>query len=71
MDMISHAEDAIELLGDHSFDDMIADLGKRHGIVRCIEIIGEAGHKVSDPRKGSADSHSMALNVGNAQSVGA
>ena len=25
----------------------MADLGVRHGVVRCVEVIGEAGHQVS------------------------
>jgi uncharacterized protein with HEPN domain len=26
---------------------MAADLGVRHGVVRCVEVIGEAGHQVA------------------------
>lgn len=46
--MMQHARDAITLLGSQTQDEMIADLGVRHGVVRCVEVIGEAGHQVSD-----------------------
>lgn len=46
-DMILHARDAIDLLGTRTVDEMYADLGVRHGIVRCVEVIGEAGHQIT------------------------
>jgi len=51
LDMVSHAEDAITLLGDSTLDELRVDLGKRHGVVRCIEVVGEAGHLVSEDVK--------------------
>ena len=51
LDMVTHAEDAITLLADGSLDDLRNDLARRHGVVRCIEVIGEAGHQVSDEVK--------------------
>ncbi len=47
-DMVQHAHDAITLLGHCSQEEMVADLGVRHGVVRCVEVIGEAGHQVSN-----------------------
>jgi uncharacterized protein with HEPN domain len=46
-DMIAHAQDAITLLGAKTIEEMTVDLGVRHGVVRCVEVIGEAGHQVS------------------------
>jgi len=46
-DMMQHARDAITLLGSRMQEEMVADLGVRHGVVRCVEVIGEAGHQVS------------------------
>lgn len=46
-DMVQHARDAMILLGSRTLEEMQTDLGVRHGVVRCIEIIGEAGHQVS------------------------
>lgn len=51
LDMVTHADDAIALLGDSLLDDLRNDLSKRHGVVRCVEVIGEAGHQVSDKVK--------------------
>lgn len=51
MDMLTHAGDALTLLGDSSLAELRDDLGKRHGVVRCIEVVGEAGHQVSDAVK--------------------
>lgn len=47
LDMVAHAEDAMTLLGAHTIDDLRADIGIRHGVVRCIEVIGEAAKQVS------------------------
>lgn len=46
-DMVQHAQDAMALLGSRTLDEMTSELGVRHGVVRCVEIIGEAGHQVS------------------------
>jgi uncharacterized protein with HEPN domain len=46
-DMIQHSRDAMTLLGSRTQEEMVADLGVRHGVVRCIEDIGEAGHQIS------------------------
>jgi uncharacterized protein with HEPN domain len=55
-DMVSHARDAITLLGGKTIDEMINDLGTRHGVVRCVEVIGEAGHQVSPTVQSSLSS---------------
>jgi len=46
-DMLVHARDAIALLAGRSLDQMTAELAIRLAVVRCIEVIGEAGHRVS------------------------
>ena len=46
-DMALHARDAMTILGSRTQEEMEADLGTRHGMVRCVEVIGEAGHQVS------------------------
>ena len=46
-DMVLHARDAMTLLGSRTQEEMVANLGIRHGVVRCVEVIGEAGHQVS------------------------
>jgi uncharacterized protein with HEPN domain len=52
-DMVLHARDAMTLLGSRSLESMVADVGIRHGVVRCVEIIGEAGHQVSPATQAS------------------
>ena len=51
MDMVAHAEDAISLLGSSTVDDLRGEISIRHGVVRCVEVVGEAGHQVSPETK--------------------
>jgi uncharacterized protein with HEPN domain len=46
-DMVLYARDAMTLLGTRTLEEMAADLGVRHGVVRCVEVIGEAGHQIT------------------------
>lgn len=50
-DMLLWSRKAIFMLGNHSFAEVLANEEKRLALVRCIEVIGEAGHEVSDPVK--------------------
>lgn len=45
--MLAYARDAIHLLGDRSLEQMTEDLAIRLALIRCVEVIGEAGHQVS------------------------
>ena len=46
-DMLLWSRKAIFILGQRSFDELLANEEKRLALVRCIEVIGEAGHDVS------------------------
>lgn len=46
-DMVVWSRKAISILGALSVDDMLAIEEKRLALVRCVEVIGEAGQKVS------------------------
>ena len=46
-DMLTWTRKAIYMLGSVSYDDMMANEEKRLALVRCLEVIGEAGHDVS------------------------
>jgi uncharacterized protein with HEPN domain len=46
-DMLLWSRKAIFMLGGRSFDELLANEEKRLALVRCIEVIGEAGHDVS------------------------
>ncbi len=47
MDMLHHAEVAQKIVGARAYEIFEADETARLAVVRCIEIIGEAGHQVS------------------------
>jgi uncharacterized protein with HEPN domain len=46
-DMVVYARDAIHLLAGRSLQQMTEDLATRLALIRCVEVIGEAGHQVS------------------------
>jgi uncharacterized protein with HEPN domain len=46
-DMLLWSRKAIAMLGQRSYESLMADEEKKLALVRCIEVIGEAGHKVS------------------------
>ena len=46
-DMVVWSRKSIAILGDQSFDELMQHEEKRLALVRCIEVIGEAGNKVS------------------------
>ncbi len=46
-DMLLWSRKAILILGERSFDELLANEEKRLALVRCIEVIGEAGHDVT------------------------
>ena len=46
-DMLLWSRKAIFILGGRGYDEMMANEEKRLALVRCIEVIGEAGHETS------------------------
>lgn len=46
-DMLLWSRKAVFILGGRSYDELMANEEKRLALVRCIEVIGEAGHEVS------------------------
>jgi uncharacterized protein with HEPN domain len=46
-DMLHHARLAREMLGARALDGLKADTMAQLAVVRCVEVIGEAGSKVS------------------------
>ena len=46
-DMLSHASEAVELLGEASREELEHDRVIQLALTRLVEIIGEAGHRVS------------------------
>lgn len=50
-DMIDYAQDAIDLLGTMTAEQMIADRRTFLAVSRCVEVVGEAGWKLSDDLK--------------------
>ena len=49
--MMAWSNKAIFMLGNRSYEELMANEEKRLALVRCIEVIGEAGDKVSSPVK--------------------
>ena len=45
-DMLLWSRKAIFILGERSFDALLANEEKRLALARCIEVIGEAGNDV-------------------------
>jgi uncharacterized protein with HEPN domain len=50
-DMVIWSRKAIAMRGNRSYDEAMADEEKMLALVRCIEVIGEAGHDVSAETK--------------------
>jgi uncharacterized protein with HEPN domain len=50
-DMLRWSRKAISMLGTASYEDLMGNEEKRLALVRCLEVIGEAGHEVSPPIK--------------------
>jgi uncharacterized protein with HEPN domain len=48
-DMLRHAQLAKQMIAARTLDEFKADIMVQLAVVRCIEIIGEAGHQVSAP----------------------
>ena len=46
-DMLHHARLAREILRERSLEEFKRDVVVQLAVVRCIEVIGEAGHQVS------------------------
>ncbi len=46
-DMLTWSRKAVFILGNRSYDEVMANEEKRLSLVRCVEVIGEAGHDVS------------------------
>ena len=49
--MIDYAEEAIQLLGTLDANQLQADRRTFLAVSRCVEVVGEAGWKLSDPLK--------------------
>ncbi len=47
-DMIDYAEEAIELLGELTAEQLQADRRTYLAVTRCIQVVGEAGWQLSD-----------------------
>ena len=47
-DMLSHAKEAIEMLGGVSKDDFMGDRLKQLAVTRLVEIVGESANRVTD-----------------------
>ncbi len=50
-DMVLYSRNAIDLLGGVTFEAMETNLAVKLALARCIEVIGEAGHQVSEPTR--------------------
>lgn len=50
-DMIDYGQEAIVLLGSMTVEQMVADRRTFLAVSRCVEIVGEAGWKLSDNLK--------------------
>jgi uncharacterized protein with HEPN domain len=46
-DMLHHARLAREMMGSRTLDEFKVEIMFQLAVVRCIEMIGEAGHQVS------------------------
>lgn len=46
-DMLTYARDAVALLGGMTLPEMEANVMARLALARCVEVIGEAGQRVS------------------------
>jgi uncharacterized protein with HEPN domain len=47
-DMIEHASDAIEFVGQMSFEEFCQDKKTKAAVIRCIQTVGEAAGRVSE-----------------------
>lgn len=50
-DMLAHARDAVEFLGDRNADALDADRMRRSAIIREAEVVGEAASKVAPEQR--------------------
>ena len=50
-DMLKHAREALELLGDSSRDDLARDRVRQLALTRLVEIVGEAANRVPTPTR--------------------
>jgi uncharacterized protein with HEPN domain len=48
-DMLLWSRKAMFMLGNRSYEELMENEEKRLALVRCVEVIGEAGHEVSLP----------------------
>jgi uncharacterized protein with HEPN domain len=46
-DMLHHARLGLEMMGSRSLDEFKIEIMVQLAVIRCIEVIGEAGHQVS------------------------
>jgi uncharacterized protein with HEPN domain len=53
-DMLDHAREAVELLGDASREDLGRDRVRQLALTRLVEIIGEAANRVSEDARRDA-----------------
>jgi uncharacterized protein with HEPN domain len=51
-DMLSFAEDAIELLGEADAPALAVDKRTRYAVIRAMEVVGEAAAKISEETRG-------------------
>ncbi len=47
-DMLVYSTNAVDLLGAMAYESLETNLAVKLALARCIEVIGEAGHQVSD-----------------------
>ena len=47
VDMLNHAYEAVELLGDASLDDLTSDRVTQLALRKLVEVVGEAANRVS------------------------
>lgn len=50
-DMLSHALDAIEMLGEADVEAVASDKMRRYAVTRAVEIVGEAASKISQEKR--------------------
>ena len=48
VDMLNHAKEAVDLLGEASLDDLIGDRVMQLALRKLVEVVGEAANRVSE-----------------------
>lgn len=48
VDMLNHAREAVELLGDASLDDLTSDRVTQLALRKLVEVVGEAANRTSE-----------------------